>query len=89
LQAQLVQKELVSLLQLGARTHSFESRSPVLDEVVDGWEDGTTRGGRVGGGSGKVSRGMHRQMPKHGVGGEGVPLGGLMKNFLNLSFLVI
>ena len=40
--------------QLGARTHSFESCSPVLGKVVDGWEDGAARGGRVVGGSGKV-----------------------------------
>ena len=26
----------------------------MLDKVVDGWEDGTARGGRVGGGSSKV-----------------------------------
>ena len=51
MQARFVQKELASLLQLGARTHSFESRSPLL---VDGWEDGAARGGRVGDGSGKV-----------------------------------
>jgi hypothetical protein len=46
---------LASRLQLGARTHSFESRSPVLEKVEDGWEDGAARGGRVGGGGGKVS----------------------------------
>ena len=34
----------------------------------------------------EVARGTHRQMPKHSVGGEGVPLGGLMKNFPNLPF---
>ena len=54
LQARFVQKDLASLLHLGARTHSFESRSPVLGKVVDGWEDGAARGGRVVGGSGKV-----------------------------------
>jgi hypothetical protein len=35
------------------------------------------------------ARDTHRQMPRHSVGGEGVPLGGLMRNFLNLPFLVI
>ena len=36
-----------------------------------------------------VARGMHRQMLKHSVGGEGGHLGGLMQKFPNLPFLVI
>ena len=44
--AQLVQNDLASLLQFGARKQSFEICSPVLDEAVDSW--GNNAMARVG-----------------------------------------